>query len=259
LTRHLDEDVCIDLLRGLLSAEQRDAVLEHVETCPDCERMFARHAALEERLRARGALKVQTDGSVALEPGIPGDSAACESPSPSSARVIPFKRYFRVAAVAAAAAAVILIIVVPGLQRSPIPASLRPVPGVGEQIHLRSEPEVAADASFDRGIDAYARNDLQAAVELLRKADVTGQPENLRRIYLGSALARLGDFEGAVEILEPVPFHTVPDPWGGEGRWTLYVAYAATGLASEAEALLNELSREPGPFGDRAREARGTE
>lgn len=94
-------------------------------------------------------------------------------------------------------------------------------------------------------------------MDILQLAEVTGQRENLRRIYLGSALARQGAYDGAVEILEPVPFHAVPDPWAGEGRWTLYVAYAASGQASEAEALLNELSREPGPFGDRARGALG--
>jgi tetratricopeptide (TPR) repeat protein len=258
LTRHLTEDDCLDLLHGLLSADRRATALEHVSTCAACEQMFADHAAYDERLRARGELQLQPDGTVALGPRITADSSAYESESPSRSRVIPIRRYFQVGAVAAAAAAVILMLVLPGSQQSPTIKSLRPVPGVGEQIHLRSEPGSVWDKNFERGIETYTRGDLRDAVDLLQKSEVTGQRDNLRRIYLGNALARLGDFEGAVKILEPVPFHAVPDPWAGEGRWTLYVAYAATGQASEAEALLNELSREPGEFGDRAREASGS-
>lgn len=259
MTRHLTEDDCLDLLRGLLDKTRHDAALEHLGTCAACERMFAAHAAREERLRARGGLAVRPDGSVAVEPGTTAGSTAEPADTRGRPRVFPFRRYFRAAAVAAAAAAVILMFVLPGTLQPPDTPGLHSLPGPGEQVYLRGEPRPDMPDVLRSGIDAYSRGELRSAVELLIGATVSGQRENLRRIYLGSALARLGDFEAAVAALEPVPFRTVPDPWAGEGRWTLYVAYAASGQTSEAEALLNELSREPGPFGDRARDALGTE
>jgi hypothetical protein len=254
LTRHITEDDCLDLLHGLLNEKQRDAALEHLGTCATCEQMFARHAAHEERVRARGNLTVRPDGSVVTEPR---SAAGSPAETRGQTRVFPIRRYFRVAAVAAAAAAVILMFVLPGTLQPPDTPELHSLPAPGEQIYLRSDPGTDTGDALQSGIDAYTSGELQLTVELLGGATASGQKENLRRIYLGSALARLGDFEAAVGTLEPVPFHTVPDPWAGEGRWTLYVAYAATGQASEAEALLIELSREPGAFGDRAREALG--
>jgi tetratricopeptide (TPR) repeat protein len=132
---------------------------------------------------------------------------------------------------------------------------LQPMPQLGEELRLRSDPPTSKDEAFARGIDAYERGDLRAAVDFLDGADVTSRLYDLRRVYLGSSYARLGEYEDAARTLEAVSFASVPDPWGGEGRWTLYVAYRALGREAKAASLLEEFAREPGEFGDRARDA----
>jgi hypothetical protein len=126
---------------------------------------------------------------------------------------------------------------------------------LGEEIHLRNDVQPGVSEKLQQGIEAYSSGDLRGAADLLENTEVTGQLDNLRRLYLGSAYARLGEYHRAVQELESVTFISVPDPWGGEGRWTLYVALRALVRDEEAKSILEELAREPGEFGDRAREA----
>lgn len=159
-----------------------------------------------------------------------------------------------VAVAAVAAAAVALFVILPTQRHDSMSQLLHPMADLGEEVHLRSDSQTGQGEEIQKGIKAYLDGDLRGAVNLLGNAAATGQLDNLRRVYLGSAYARLGEYDRAVQVLETVPFISVPDPWGGEGRWTLYVACRALGRDQEAESILEELAREPGEFGDRARE-----
>lgn len=275
LNEHLNEDICLDLLRGFLTAEERDQALTHASTCAACEKLFAQAAGQEERVRARGALNVQPGGAIALEPYMPMEPAAAEieraeaeaaepasrqHPARARQTTVPtWKRFFRptLAAAAVAAAAVVLFLVIPRQDQGSLSDLLQPMANLGEEVHLRSESPTGESGNLPKGIEAYKSGDLRRAADLLNNTEANGQLDNLRRVYLGSAYARLGEYEKAVHALETVPFISVPDPWGGEGRWTLYVALRAIGREKEADSLLERLAREPGQFGDRAREALG--
>lgn len=260
MAHHLDEDACLDLVCGLLGVTERERALEHIAACPACERMFMRAAGHAERVRARGNIEVLMDGTVTLTRMQPSATVSDQPEFPQkNSRVVPIRRFARFAAVTAAAAAVLLMITVRELHHSPADERLRSLPALGEPVTLRSTPATAADERLGTAAEAYARGDLREVVRRLQNEEFSGQADVLRRIYLGSALARLGDFNGAVAILESIPFESVPDPWGGEARWTLYVALSAIGRTSDADTLLTELARQPGEFGDRARAALGTD
>jgi tetratricopeptide (TPR) repeat protein len=214
--------------------------------------MFVQWAAHQERVRARGALRATPDGQLSVEPYLTEEQGTTPPVGGFS-----WRRFFRPAfgVAAAAAAAMVLLLVIPRSGDDDFAAMLQPMTELGEEVRLRSDPPTGQEETFAGGVDAYERGDLRAAVDLLEDADVTSRLDNLRRVYLGSAYARLGEYEEAVRVLEKVSFVSVPDPWGGEGRWTLYVAYRASRRDAEAEAILEELAREPGEFGDRARDA----
>ncbi len=272
LNEHINEDLCLDLLRGFLTADERDRALAHAAACAACEKLFALSAAQEERVRARGALSVQPGGEIAVEPYLQNEPAASEiewveedrpeSTTPEYAAkarqpaVPSWKRFLRPAfgMAAVAAAIVVLFLVIPKQDQDQSSSLLRPMADLGEEIHLRSDARTGESDNLQKGIEAYAGDDLRRAVDLLENAEATGQLDNLRRVYLGSACARLGEYEDAVNALKTVSFISIPDPWGGEGRWTLYVSLRALGRDEEAQSILVELAREPGQFGDRARE-----
>jgi hypothetical protein len=56
-----------------------------------------------------------------------------------------------------------------------------------------------------------------------------------------------------VEILEPVRFSSVPEQWGREAHWTLFVALRGAGRDASADSLLRILAERPGEVGERAR------
>jgi len=103
------------------------------------------------------------------------------------------------------------------------------------------------------GLQAYEARDLDNAIELLAGQEAAGLQETIRRIYLGSALALKGRSAEAVSVLRTVRAQTLPDPWGSEARWTLYVVLRECGSQSAADSLLRVLARERGQVGERAR------
>jgi hypothetical protein len=52
---------------------------------------------------------------------------------------------------------------------------------------------------------------------------------------------------------DDVRVELVPEPWGGEARWTRAMALRDVGRAEEAREALRAIADEPGALGDRAR------
>ena len=120
---------------------------------------------------------------------------------------------------------------------------------------MRERAAVEATSSEDlaAGLEAYGDRDLEGAIDLLRSAEASGHLEEIRKIYLGSALAWNGAYPEAVSVLQEVSARTLPDPWGSEARWSLYVALKGSGWQRGADSLLHILSEESGEIGERAR------
>jgi hypothetical protein len=238
---HLDEDLCLDLLHGLLDADARERALDHMAACPACDRLFQLRAAALERLRARPV-------PVAVAP------SATTAALPGGWRVILGRPVARgLAAGLVAASVALLLLLGPGVRRDPVVQPLPWLPEIGRSIQARSPLAGAASAELSAGLEAYAAHDAGGAVRLLRRAKASGSLETVRRIYLGSALALDGRYEESVEVLRDTATPDLPDPWGSEVRWTLFVALRSAGYTTAADSLWQVLRREPGEVGERAR------
>jgi hypothetical protein len=110
--------------------------------------------------------------------------------------------------------------------------------------HIAQLADRASDALAAAGRRAYARGDLTAAVDVLRRAEaVAPQADTERLVLLGEALCDLGDLDGAEEVLESV---------ADEPRAELAQAYAASfsegpdRLREVAEQAIRELEDDAG-------------
>ena len=133
------------------------------------------------------------------------------------------------------------------------PDSLFPLPGDPDEVALRATPQEPLPGGVVEAILAYGTGDLDRAVELLTATGAEGAPEAIRRVYLGSALARLGRPEEALDALAPASDGTLPEPWRGEAAWTRAIALREAGRAADATAALEDLVAGEGPLADRAR------
>ena len=104
-----------------------------------------------------------------------------------------------------------------------------------------------------RGRGDYSRQEYHEAIALLQDIQVSRQLEMVRKIYLGNALAMTGRYREATTFLEPVSSHALPDPWGSEARWTLFVSWLELGETARADSLARELTEIPRDVGRRAR------
>jgi len=129
---------------------------------------------------------------------------------------------------------------------------LRWLPESTGDLQIRAATETV-DPTLAAGFEAYASHDAETAIALLQSAEATGRLEILRKIYLGNALAWEGKYAEAAAILTTVRARILPDPWGSESRWTLYVALRESGDATAADSLLRVLATERGEGGERAR------
>jgi hypothetical protein len=152
---------------------------------------------------------------------------------------------------AAIAAAALLLVLLPEKERSV--STLNWLPLSAEGPSLRSSVEAIANKDLAAGLDAYAARDLDQAITLLERAEASEQMETIRKIFLASALAWSGNHAEAVSVLQTINLRTLPDPWGGEAHWTLYVALEKSGQTASADSLLRILAQERGDVGDRAR------
>jgi len=277
---HLDEHGCLDLLHGLLSSDEEEKILSHLAVCPACERLLRERAADVARRKATRVLRFLPQGELAVEKrgtalripehekhrsrGIVGQVwrslwVACRRPR------------FQLAAGLAVVAAVFLLILWPhDIETPEAPGAsgsllLHALPSYSFRLQPREVPGTGPRDDLMAGLAAYDSGDFEGAVEVLRRAREPG-PEGahqepglgrvhqmVRDIYLGSALARMGKYEEVVEVLGAVSLLLVPDPWGSEARWTLYVALTGCGRETAADSLLRLLVREPGEVGERAR------
>lgn len=252
---HLDDDRRLDLLHGLLPDAERERALAHLEACAACEELLRADAAAHERLRARGAppaLAALPPRATAPSPAGPVRPAAARLRLAAAWRRPPV----RWAAVAMAAAAVLALIVLPRGGGDAWPALSR-LPAAGGEVLVRGgDGRTAPDGELGRALAAYERGDWDRAAELLSRLEAPPALRTLRDVYLGSALAWQGNHRRAAAVLAPVAGAALPDPWGSEARWTLYVSLRRSGQEARADSLLAVLSREPFELGERARAER---
>lgn len=264
---HVTEEVCLALLNALLSSEERDQVVSHLSACPSCEKMFAQMAIEREDLRASMELEFGPDGEL-LQHRLREPIAAGSEPSgvgplqetwPEKAEAFwnRFLSGFRrprhqFGLGLAATIAVVLILLWPRGPETP-DTTLHWLTISDSGSSVRTSVEMRENPDLADGIEAYAARDLKRAIDVLRKTEASGQQEIARRIFLASSLALEGEHTEAVSILESVDAWSLPDPWGAETLWTLYVSLSKTGEQASADSLLRVLATKRGEVGDRAR------
>ncbi len=266
---HLDEHVCLDLLQGLVSPAETEKILTHIADCRVCEKLFEERAAETERLRATRVLRSLSDGEVLLEKrgtAIRSDAGESRRERAPLRRSLSrtwrstlrglSRRHYGFALGGAAVAAILLVILWPHLQEISEKDHLVWLPTSMGNLQVRAAAEAAAQHDLAAGLDAYADHDAERAISLLQKAEASGQLEMLREVYLGSAYALSGRHADAVSVLRAVRLQILPDPWGSEACWTLYVALKESGQQAAADSLLQVMAEERGEVGDRARRLR---
>jgi hypothetical protein len=229
--RHPGADRLIDLAARLLPPREREATLEHVRRCEECERRFQDVWGQSERLETRSPRR--RFGIDRRETGRRG----------------------RPAVWAAAAAAVLLVALavtrfVPTAPESDGLDYWLPVDS--ERLLLRSTTSASGDeARFAEALQAYERHDVKGVIRLL-----DGRPIPQRyapmTLFLASALVADGRHENARLYLEKFQIHTLPQPARDRALWILYVALRRDGRAEEAEDVARLLRDSRGEFSDRA-------
>jgi hypothetical protein len=255
---HLTAGSCADLLENLLHGEERSRALAHLRICADCERRFRSAYSDREHARTLGRIGRTADGQIVLERR---GTEAAGSPGPGerwrgllAALVEPVRgRQTRFAGLLAATAivavgAVLLLRSAP----SDLP-ELHRLPGKLDAFHFRSADDQPRDPDLLAGLEAYAKGEMERSARRLRRADVSGVEEITRDLYLASALAERGRHREARDRLQGLPLEQIPDPWGSEASWTLYVCLRALGEKASADSLLQLLAHYPGEVGRRAR------
>lgn len=240
---HPEENRFLDLLHGLLPADDAEALLSHISSCESCELSFRARVAVHERLRGR------------LSEILP-------EPPPRDAwwRLLPqlsIPRRGVVFGTAAGAIATVLLLAFavrqPGHDTRIPDTDFFWLPDPGKAVLARDPTALPSDENLRMGLEAYRRHDLARAAALLSEASAPGSLANLRGVYLGSALAGTGRFAEAAAVLKQVSSESLPDPWRDESRWTLCVALLKSGRGAEGDSLLKILAAEGTPVGERAR------
>jgi hypothetical protein len=263
-TGHLNEDLCLDLIHGLLSRRAADQVMDHAASCAACEEMLRMQAARMERLRSSEVYSRLADRD------LPRDAeqwlASSRSREDLSGTARPLRETTLIArlkrrlmyrhglpyaAGLVAATAAVLLLVWPAAHRSPDVADLTWMPSA--TIIFNRGDGSSSSRDLEDALTFYGKHDLNTSIRLLEHADATGQSDVIRRIYLGNALAHQQRYGEAIQILRSLSAEPIGEPWGGEMRWTLLVSLRESGGTASADSLLAILSKEPGEIGERAR------
>jgi hypothetical protein len=249
---HLDEDTCLDLVTGLLPADERRAALAHVSTCAACERRLKTIAATHEIGRARAnatlaATAVRSERPVVVTVPLPSLPAA---PDHRGGRA---RMWLAAASIVAIAGAAWL-----AGHRSPSSAlhdtpTAHRLPEVDDGEILRQRSGEATDSLILAGVAAYSRGDFVAATRLLDRPHPDGGMDRLRRVYLAGALLELRREPEAFVVLDGTRAVDLPEPWREESEWMRVVVWHRLGLRASADSLARQLATGSGPVAERAR------
>jgi hypothetical protein len=264
---HLDVDLLKDLLHDLLPSATKRQAYAHMVSCPACETRFREKYAARERLRSRGAPRLDSSGEVLFDSF---REEAVKDPSAAAARepAISLRRMHlgllalaRRPAVQLAgglsAAAIILAVVLLNVQTTGgPPPQIRALPSFTADLTPRGPEDLPEQDDLLAGLAAYDSENLERAIALLVQARAEGPFEVVRKAYLGSALARTGRHAEAVDILMSIEPMALPEDYF-EARWTLYVSLLECGLHVRADSLLRVLAGEYGELGRRAQQTLG--
>jgi hypothetical protein len=281
---HVDPDVCVDLLHGLLDPAMERQVLIHLTACPTCESLLKECVAGRERLRATRTIQRLPSGEIVI--GRAGNPETFDPAFDHASRLGPLgqvlaglrrpptQSWRAFAGALATVAAVLLVAYWVGPRSVTGPFPVTPLPVSFDAPHLLACKPSAEDPRLHDGLSAYAVGDYARASEYLAgargpagesRATAPGgaamggggcgeaELENYRLVYLGSALALSGRYRAAASVLRPVMRRVIPDPWGSNAAWTLHESLRRSGQEQSADSLLRVLAGELGPDGDRAR------
>jgi hypothetical protein len=226
-----DEFRLIDMVSGLLSAEEKERTIDHVRGCPDCEQRLREIVADREHLRAAPFPRMVHDRIQRVQPG--------NQPA--------LRRWLAMAAV--------LAVVVIGTLRVFTPRNSLEywIPVEEASVVLRSDGQ--ASGAMEDGLKAYRNRDVGAAIELLEDLVISSGDQTaatLRDLYLASALVNAERHAEALATLEKLRIDSMPTPWRGHAQWVQYIALTRAGRDLEARALIETLALDPGEMGRRA-------
>ncbi len=255
---HLDVDLCLSLVYGLLPARRVESILEHVSSCSACEQLLRDCVIGRERLRSRHGVRLNPAGVVLVTPGLEEDVAAAgprrEGHDPGQSRrwwqrwvAADRGRQLGWAGLAAAAAVILIMLILPGTNQQGADIRLpRMSPmsvGTSGQVRFGLPGGDLSQEDLYTGLAAYESGQYERAAALLSQAHVAERWEIPRRIYLANALAQTGQYRSAISLLRGVDLRIVPEPWGIEAQQTLLAALQAVGENSIADSLRRELAR----------------
>ncbi len=255
---HIDDEICVDMLHGLMAGEEAERVLDHVGDCPDCEELFRARVAEFETTRAAARPVRGPDGRWAIEArSVEGGRADLRDESRGGfwrkyfGRLAPSRPLLAAAAVALVAAGILFFGPFRGgVDESPIEFW---IPSGREIRELRADDHTA-DNSIWAGIRAYDEKDVGRAIAALEAAQAEGPHESMRIVYLASAYTLAERYGDALQLLDGLPPTSFPQPWRNDSRWIRYISLSGEGRTDAAAKLLDELSVLDDEVGALARE-----
>jgi hypothetical protein len=240
---HLNDDVCLDLLLGLLPESEIPPVLAHLDRCAACQSLLKERAAEYERVRAEHGTpppfpSAATQASVAKEPRSMVTVRRGAVAGIAGIREL-LTRIWRNPPLRYVTAGVVVILVVllwpGGGDRAELTLHrLRPVRW---NIQRSAEQERAGVIALQGAVNTYSAGNMREAIGVLDSLRVPASYEMIRRVFLGSALAFEGKDSAAASVLKHVD-SSPPEPLLSEERWTLYVALRRSHQEAPAESLL---------------------
>ena len=105
-----------------------------------------------------------------------------------------------------------------------------------------------------RGIAAYEENDLPGAIELFERAAARGSYDQLRNVYLASALTLSEEYTKALDVFATMKMPRLPPSMRPRARWIRHIALTGAGRHDEAVVILKDLADRDNRIGALARE-----
>jgi len=246
---HLSDDLCHDIVLGLVAQSDARRAAQHAMQCAPCESLLLRAATELETLRSRGTPQRQSDGIFAHATPSAHDRRHDTAPR---RRPVLTRRWFW--ALAAGLVLAVLLTWRTGLRHGESTAYWLPVETDG----LQPRSESHGDTGFDTALQAYQQHDTQRALPLLQATLPDEGRDLLRRIYLASALVHTGSADQGLQVLQDLDVETLPQPWRDRCLWIQIDALEAVGRMQEAQVLMRQLADSPGEFRALARQRLGT-